>query len=293
MDFPFADPPGIVRANQKDEYVQHDLVRKITDVVQSLKGVRFIHRHSTAIQALGAALYLGLTTLTGSRTLGEEYTDIFYLTPDRKLPSKVRLALYVLTSGLAPLVVPKLTAKIRSWLRQNGEEDDESSSLLADLASPASWVSFNLAVFYLSGAYYQISKRIFGLRYAFAHRVDPLTQPSGNYGIISVLMILRALFKLVTALRDRLPKPEAAADEVEEADVTEMGPSLEDPALLPFIHDESRQCNLCLEPMRAPTATLCGHLYCWSCISGWCRQHHECPLCRQECYEQHLLQLRV
>jgi len=48
----------------------------------------------------------------------------------------------------------------------------------------------------------------------FAHRVDPLTQPSFNYGIISVLMILRALFKLVTALRDRLPKPEAVADEV-------------------------------------------------------------------------------
>lgn len=294
MDFPFADPPGIVRATQKDEFVQQDLVRKIIDVLQPLKGVRFTHRHAASIQALGASLYLGLTTLAGSRTLGEEYTDIFYLTPNRDLPPRWRLAAYVISSGLAPLVVPKLAAKLRE-LRSNDDEDDDSDNLLADLLSPASWVAVNLCIFYLTGTYYQISKRVLGLRYAFAHRVDPLTQPPGNYGLISMLMILRGLFRFALYIRKKMPSEstQPAENAWDGEDVTEMGPSLEDEKVLPFIKSESRQCNLCLEPMRAPTVTLCGHLYCWSCIAGWCRQHKECPLCRQECYEQHLLELRT
>lgn len=42
-------------------------------------------------------------------------------------------------------------------------------------------------------------------------------------------------------------------------------------------------CNVCFETPRDPVVTPCGHLYCWSCLYRWMRQHTaspQCPVCK-------------
>merc|ERR1712235_174576 len=43
------------------------------------------------------------------------------------------------------------------------------------------------------------------------------------------------------------------------------------------------ECNVCLDVAKEPVVSLCGHLFCWSCIHQWIEtrpQKQECPVCK-------------
>ena len=68
---------------------------------------------------------------------------------------------------------------------------------------------------------------------------------------------------------------------------------LKEPKTMAWIVGErQRKCTLCLEEMRDPSVTTCGHVFCWTCIGDWIREKPECPLCRQSVMAQHVLTLR-
>ncbi|XP_061990759.1 uncharacterized protein LOC133709140 [Rosa rugosa] len=38
-------------------------------------------------------------------------------------------------------------------------------------------------------------------------------------------------------------------------------------------------CNLCFKSERQPVVTVCGHLYCHSCLCDWLQFGRKCPVC--------------
>lgn len=53
------------------------------------------------------------------------------------------------------------------------------------------------------------------------------------------------------------------------------------------------ECSICLEMSQDPVVTMCGHLFCWSCLHRWISIHstvQECPVCKA-CVKEKIIPL--
>nr|POE63594.1 peroxisome biogenesis factor 10 [Quercus suber] len=366
--YPWASAPDIIRANQKDAYFQSVLLTQLSSVIRALYGARTAHNWTNEARTFTELLYLGLTTFVGNRTMGEEYCDVVQVEDDtHRLPSLARRSGYILSSVLLPYFLTrflptfrrKIRAKLESSLRKAHHRRTSSATAskqppsktfqfqeyvlkhLDNLTSPAPIYALSLAVFYFSGAYYQLSKRIFGLRYIFTRKLEEGEQRVG-YEVLGILLVLQMIVQGYLHMHETyahvqstsLPSNNAVAtggsaiiDGVVEigTDATFSAPllfeppqgtdpmmqrerlskitnttfpathryDLADPEVMQWIDGkQQRKCTLCLEAMKDPAVTTCGHVFCWTCVTDWLREQPMCPLCRQSALVQHVLPLR-
>lgn len=366
--YPWASAPDIIRSNQKDAYFQSVLLMHFSGVIRSLYGARTAHNWTNEARTITELLYLGLTTFVGNRTLGEEYCDIVHVEDDtRRLPSISRRSGYILSTILLPYALTRflpafrrrLRAKLEVSLRKSHRRRASSPTRskqppsrayqlqdyvlkhLDSITSPAPIYALTLAVFYFNGAYYQLSKRIFGLRYIFTRKLEQSEQRVG-YEVLGILLVLQMVVQGYLHMHEtyshsqsiNLPSNNAAAggssaiidggveigtDTTISAPLLFEAPQGADPAVqrervAKITHTPSlqlhrydlkdgevmqwidgkqqRKCTLCLEPMKDPSVTTCGHVFCWQCVTDWLREQPMCPLCRQSALVQHVLPLR-
>ncbi|KAK5629913.1 hypothetical protein RRF57_005628 [Xylaria bambusicola] len=310
---------------------------------------------------------------------------------DQQLPSIQRRAAYIAGSILLPYglarLLPVIRARLRARLERNlaqAEAHAQSTKpsnlkggskpptqtwrykaqayLLANLStltSPAPVHALSLALFYFSGSYYELAKRLMGLRYIFTSRVQTGDASTGEPGadragyevlgvLLAVQMSVQAYLHIRSTLSSLSPSPQQAASRERSAGgsvhvslnehaysannavlLTQMGTpgtsgsqttrvdiaavthtpappasssssngggvryDLTDEDAMRWIKGaQQRKCTLCLEELKDPAATQCGHVFCWACIGDWVREKPECPLCRREAMVQHILPLR-
>ncbi|KAI1381685.1 Pex12 amino terminal region-domain-containing protein [Hypoxylon crocopeplum] len=372
--YPYAFAPDIIRAHQKDAYFQGLLTNQITDLHRRLLGARSAHAWTAESRTLADLLYLCLTTLLGNRTLGEEYCGLVQVeSGSGSLPALSKRAAYIAGSILAPYgiarLLPKIRARIRARLQRNlglgsdtreGGDENAFAKLkarrtwsyklqayilanLTSLTSPAPVHAVGLALFYFSGSYYELAKRLTGLRYIFTQKVGESSDRAG-YELLGVLLVVQVAVQgylhvrstlsslspslslssnernrssgslnvsldgnMYTSNNELLLEANGGASPPRRIDITLAthtpapagGPDKarydlsEDQTMRWIKGAQQRKCTLCLEELKDPAATQCGHVFCWACIGDWVREKPECPLCRREALVQHILPLRA
>jgi peroxin-10 len=362
-NYPFAAAPDIIRSHQKDAYFEGILLNHLSSLLRRLYGARFLHTYTSEARTFSELLYLGLTTFIGNRTLGEEYCDIIQIEDDTlQLPSIGRRAGYILTAILLPYSLNKVLPGFRSRVREKLEtnirkltRDRQQKSWsytfqkyvlehLSTITSPSPIHALTLTIFYFTGSYYQLSKRIFGLRYIFTKRIGE-SEARVGYEVLGVLLLLQMCVQGWLHLHSTLRSPVAAnpgaivagsamlengvevsldpnaytANQellmVDSLDLvqhssSEVGKKTHTEVVtkgyridlrdeeggkdsMKFVGGQNRKCTLCLEGLKDPSVTQCGHVFCWECIGDWVREKPECPLCRREAMAQHILPLRI
>ncbi|KAJ7331633.1 peroxisome biogenesis factor 10 [Desmophyllum pertusum] len=182
---------------------------------------------------------------------------------------------------LGPYVIDKALARLQLWLQT---QDNWPSGLHARTREILlTFIPFlrtlllyvhraHLALFYLNGIFYHIAKRLTGVQYLLVRSSLRNDGSRPTYRLLGYLSIIQLSITLALAVYQHLK----SAKSLERLVLPDKQASTSTTTTT-----RGTKCALCLERLRDNTATPCGHLFCWSCITEWCGSKPECPLCRE------------
>lgn len=283
MAFPYAAQPDIVRASQKDESYRGYTLDIFQDVARRLFGARQAILWGSEIDLVSRMVYSVVTTGCGQQTPGEEYCDTLQAAGRHLLaPSRPRRLALSLLESCGPYSLEQIQTR-------SGDSPGVSAGIWRKPEQVSAWLCtclpwamrLQLAVFYLFGVYYQWPQRLTGTKYLF---IGKLYERRPSYRFLGILMCIQLAVSAATWAYSRShlsAEGSTGAARFVDQHLPKKAVVLEDArGGPPATPGTQHRCPLCLSPRDVPTATPCGHVFCWSCISAWSNQKPECPLCR-------------
>lgn len=259
-----ASQAEILRSHQRDDdFVKH-LRQKLSEILQNF-GV-----HRTFFQFIQSDIplklvYFVFTSGMGNQTLGEEYTGIVQANLEaRKVPTLTVRILAAILECLGERMLLKLLGQCQMYVNRPHSQLTPTAitffnTFLTKLRTMIPIiVLFHKGLFYIYGRYYSLGRRIAGLDHTKVYGPRPVDTISWGLKLLGIATLIQCLLRTWQY------------SITQDSSITNVSNT----------KCNSHSCQLCLEAT-ATTATLCGHLFCWTCLSEWLRVKPQCPYCRE------------
>lgn len=301
MSFYYANArqPEILRTVQKDETFTNQIGQNLSDALRFTNTKLWI-KYNHFCTLLAELSYHGFASWNNLQTLGEEYTGIIQI--DNKyiaLPSKLLQLITIVMEFASERFLIQLVRNVECEIDQDRNllpaARQNALKCCASLVAAIPYVqAMHRTWFYLHGGKYQISRRITGINYVLIRYWLNVKHSVYGYKVLGILSSLQLALVFAAFIKQAIQSQRPI-------DLASSNPKLNNLRKQMTLEDGSKrkssstigvQCILCLEKRENTSATVCGHLFCWSCILGWLDQKEECPVCRDPITKSTVVYLR-